>query len=191
MRILWKCFCMSCGFFPLWSIEYHILKPVRRVDPWVFAHQTQALLLGVTAQCCHPEYYYHVNFLFSMYSLASMFFLIIPFFKKKVIFHLWSSINEMYFQNRSLRQFFRSFLKWLSHFNVSTKIKVILYPVYFAHSAISRLEIKARFNFAKSVCIYSGLIHSCLKNQMNSVGMWSSCFCFNCRQGSKRTPCEH
>lgn len=29
--------------------------------PQVFAHQTQALPLGVTAQCCHPEYYYHVN----------------------------------------------------------------------------------------------------------------------------------
>lgn len=35
-------------------------------------------------------------------------------------------INEMYFQNRSPRQYFRSFLKWPSHFNMSTRIKDII-----------------------------------------------------------------
>lgn len=39
--------------------------------------------------------------------------------------------------------------------------------MYFAHSPISQLEIKARFNFAKSVCIYSGLIHSFLSQKSN------------------------
>lgn len=62
---------------------------------------------------------------------------------------------------------FRSFLKWLSHFNVSTKIKIILYPVYFAHGAISRVEIKASVNFAKLIHIYSGLIHSFLSQKSN------------------------
>lgn len=39
---------------------------------------------------------------------------------------------------------------------MSTKIKVILYPI-FAHSAISRLEIKVTFNFTKLTCICSVL----------------------------------
>lgn len=59
------------------------------------------------------------------------------------------------FSKQVPKTFFRSFLKWLSHFNVSTKIKVILYPVYFAHSAISRVEIEASVNFAKLIRIYS------------------------------------
>ena len=54
-------------------------------------------------------------FLFSMYSLVSMFLKNHSLFlkKKKSNFPFMKQykINEMYFQNRSLRQYFRSFLK--------------------------------------------------------------------------------
>lgn len=46
-------------------------------------------------------------------------------------------------------------------------MKVILYPVYFAYSAISRVEIKVSFNFAKLICTYSGLISSFLSQKSN------------------------
>lgn len=50
---------------------------------------------------------------------------------------------------------------------MSTKVKVTLYPVYFAHSAINRLEIEASSNFAKLTCIYSGRIHLFLSQKSN------------------------
>lgn len=95
-----------------------------------FAHQTQALLLGVIAQCClSPTILLSCEFfLLSMYSLVFVFFLIIPFFKKSNF-----PFMKQYKLDAFLKQVPKTILQInfeLSHFNMSTKVKVVLHPEF-------------------------------------------------------------
>lgn len=123
-------FVWAVAFFSLWSIEYHILEHVHRVGPWVFVHQTQALLLGVITQCClSPRILLSCELFFGYPCIPYVcFFLIIPFLRKSN-FPFMKQYELDVFSKQVLRQFFRSFLKWLSHFNVNQD-KSYMYPVF-------------------------------------------------------------
>lgn len=95
-----------------------------------FAHQTQALRLGIMAQCCFsPRTPLSCEFfLLSMYSLVFVFFLIIPFFKKSNF-----PFMKQYKLDAFLKQVPKTILQInfeLSHFNMSTKVKVVLHPEF-------------------------------------------------------------
>lgn len=138
VRILWKRFFMRCGFFPLDSTFWNMFIVV--LGSLLTRPRTRLLLVLLHSAVCHSEYYYHVYSLFSYVFKSFLFF-------KKSNFLFLKQYKLDAFRNRSLRQLFRSFLKWLI-LTCQPRWKLHC-TLYSAHSAISSLQVKVTFSFTE------------------------------------------
>lgn len=139
-------FVWAMAFFPLWSIGYHILECVQTVGPWVFAHQTQALLLDVTAQCCSSPRNTTIMwiFLFSMYSLVS-FFLVIPFFLKKNNFPFMKQYKLDVFTKQVPKAILQIIFKVTKSFQYVNQVKSYIVPCILLIVPLVGQRFKASF----------------------------------------------